>query len=75
MVVITYPDTPLDQQTYNFPCLVASGHKDLVGQRRMNEKEFMLDVRSLLQTYSSDRKNNETENLIFLDKPKDKMNS
>ena len=47
----------------------------MVGQRRMNEKEFMLDVRSLLQTYSSDRKNNETENLIFLDKPKDKMNS
>ena len=47
----------------------------MVGQRRMNEKEFMLDVRSLLQTYSSDRKNNETENPIFLDKPKDKMNS
>ena len=51
--------------------------KDLVGQRRMarDKKEFMLEVPSLLQTYSSDRKNNEIENPIFLDKPKNKMNS
>lgn len=49
----------------------------MVGQRRMarDKKEFMLEVPSLLQTYSSDRKNNEIENPIFLDKPKNKMNS